>query len=330
MRQTMVELLRCPKCQSALQLENDIRADDDEIESGSLSCTGCETAFPVAKGIPRFVPSRNYADNFGFQWNVYRKTQLDSFSGQPISSRRFERFTGWSADQLCGKLVLDAGCGAGRFAEIAVATGAHVVALDFSSAIDAAHENLAGKGDIDYVQADAAALPFAPGTFDHVYCLGVIQHTLDPSVTFASLAAVIKPGGKLALDVYPSSLRNVFFAKYWIRPITKWLKAERAHRIAKAVFPILYPISRALACIPVVGHYLRYLVPVANYQGVYPLTPAQLREWALLDTFDMWAPAYDAPQSKSTICRWFYKAGFADFEVFRDGFLVGRGTRPRN
>jgi len=41
-----------------------------------------------------------------------------------------------------GKWVLDAGCGSGRFAEIALATGANVVALDYSSAIDACWNNL--------------------------------------------------------------------------------------------------------------------------------------------------------------------------------------------
>ena len=36
-----------------------------------------------------------------------------------------------------GKWVLDAGCGMGRFAEIALKIGAQVVALDYSNAVDA-------------------------------------------------------------------------------------------------------------------------------------------------------------------------------------------------
>jgi hypothetical protein len=67
---------------------------------------------------------------------------------------------------------------------------------------------------------------------------------------------------------------------------------------------------------------------VANYEGVYPLAPSQLREWAVLDTFDMFAPAHDHPQSAEDLQRWFREAGLAAVEVERLGFLVGRGRRP--
>lgn len=329
MRESLLSLLRCPACASALRLDDAVRDETGDIDAGTLACATCDTTYPVTRGIPRFVPAHNYADNFGLQWNAYSKTQLDSHSGQPISHDRFVRFTGWSPDEMRGDCVLDVGCGAGRFAEIAIATGAHVVAVDYSTAIDAARENLRGTGTIDFVQADATALPFAPQTFDRVYCLGVIQHTPDPAKTFASLADQVRPGGRLAVDLYPAHWKNIFFAKYWIRPLTKRLTVERGHAIAKAVFPVLYPVSQAIGRIPKAGHYLKYLIPVVNYEGVYPLTRAQLREWALLDTFDMWAPAYDQPQTMPTIRAWFKSAQFTDINVFHYGFYVGRGIKAR-
>ena len=51
--------------------------------------------FPVINGIPRFVPAENYADSFGFQWNIHDKTQLDSYTGFPISHDRVFGVTGW-------------------------------------------------------------------------------------------------------------------------------------------------------------------------------------------------------------------------------------------
>src|SRR4030095_5093768 len=56
-------------------------------ESGQLSCDGGHH-FPIVSGIPRFVPATTYADHFGEQWKRYRLTQLDSYTGIPISRDR--------------------------------------------------------------------------------------------------------------------------------------------------------------------------------------------------------------------------------------------------
>lgn len=324
---SLLEILRCPSCQSALELAAPTD-NTDEIVQGSLVCKGCSATYAVVRGIPRFVSAENYADNFGLQWNTFDKTQLDSHTGSRVSARRFCEYTGWSSADVGGKLVLDAGCGAGRFAEVALSLGARVVAIDFSGAIDAARRNLASAGDIEFVQADINALPFAPGTFPFVYCLGVLQHTPDPGKSFRDLAAVTAAGGRLAIDVYPKLLRNACSSKYWIRPFTKRMSPAQTLRVVNRLFPTLYRISAALGTIPVMGHYLKWLIPVAQYRGIHPdLSEEHARAWALLDTFDMWAPAYDQPQSEATIIGWFKAGDFLNFKVFRKGFLVGRGTK---
>lgn len=327
MRRATLALLRCPGCAAPLALEGDA-GDAEEIEEGRLACPACGQGWPIERGIPRFVGQDNYAENFGVQWNLYRRVQLDSHTGRPVSRNRFQAYTGWTGDDLAGALVLDAGCGAGRFAEVALAMGARVIAIDYSNAVDAARDNLAGTGDIDFVQADINALPFAPGRFDHVYCLGVLQHTPDPARSFAALAEMVAAGGRLAVDVYAKVWKNLFFAKYWIRPVTKRIRPATSLRLVNRLFPPLYRLSLLVCRIPLAGHYLRYMIPVANYTNVYPLTKAQLREWALLDTYDMWAPAYDKPQRLKTLAGWFGQAGFEDVETFHAGFFVGRGTKP--
>lgn len=325
MHRRTLDLLRCPKCREPLALTD--MEDSVKIDEGTLVCGSCARTYPITNGIPRFVPEENYADNFGVQWNMFRRTQLDSHSGQSISANRFLRYTGWTREDVEGALVLDAGCGAGRFAEVALSLGARVIAIDFSNAVEAARDNLKDCGDIDFIQADITALPFAPGTFPFVYCLGVIQHTPDPALTFRKLSDAVQPQGRLAVDVYPAGWKNLFFAKYWIRPITRRLRPETAYRLVEKIFPTLYPLSRAISRIPVAGHYLRYLIPVANYRGVYPLDDEQLREWALLDTFDMWSPAFDQPQRLNMLRSWFEQAGFSEVEAFHSGFFVGRGRK---
>ena len=319
-------LLRCPETGGPLDLV-DAQYQNDEVESGVLvSASG--TRYAITRGVPRFVPQETYADNFGLQWNLFRRTQLDSFSGHPITHDRFYKYTGWSTDELRGKRVLDVGCGAGRFAEIALNAGAEVVALDYSSAVDACRANHRDQKLLHVVQGDVYALPFQPASFDYVYCLGVLQHTPDVHGAFLALPKMLKSHGKLAIDLYPRLNRNIFWPKYWLRPLTKRVPANKLFPMIQRAVPVLLPVSQALGRVPVVGRQLRKVVPVSNYEGVFPLSPLQVKEWAVLDTYDMLAPAHDHPQSVTTVRDWFNEAGMSDVFVERMGFVVGRGTRP--
>jgi hypothetical protein len=172
-------------------------------------------------------------------------------------------------------------------------------------------------------------LPFAPGSFDYVYCLGVLQHTPDPDLAFACLPAQLKDGAALAIDVYPRMWTNIFWSKYWLRPFTKRLSNPTLFRLVQRAVPLLLAASRCVARVPLLGRKLKYLLPVVNYEGVYPLSETQLQEWAVLDTFDMLAPAHDHPKTAAAIRSWLETAGLADVEVFRDGHIIGRGRKAR-
>jgi SAM-dependent methyltransferase len=300
---------------------------ENEITAGRLACPSGHS-FVIEDSIPRFVPPDNYAVNFGLQWNQFRKTQLDSHSGHPISRDRFLAFTGWTPDQLAGKRVLDVGCGAGRFAEIALSCGAHVVALDYSAAVDACWANHQDKSNLlGVLQADIYHLPLAPAQFDFVYCLGVLQHTPDVRAAFMALPPQLKASGQLAVDLYPKKWLNYLWPRYWIRPITKRIAPERLFRMVQFMVTYLLPVSVVLGRTPLVGRKLRHLIPLSNYDGILPLNREQLREWATLDTFDMLAPAHDHPQTSAALTSWFHDAGLQGVRVFRLGFLVGRGSR---
>jgi SAM-dependent methyltransferase len=327
MKAAHLDLLACPDCGSGLRATS-TSADGDELTSGSLACTSGGHTFPIVDGVPRFVAPDNYAGNFGWQWNRYRRTQLDSHSGTTISRDRFVASTGWTREMLAGRRVLDVGCGAGRFAEVALDFGADVVALDYSSAVDACYANHAANPRFSVVQGDIYRLPVRPGSFDFVYCLGVLQHTPDVENAFRALVPPVRQGGRLAVDVYPKFWQTIASAKYWVRPVTTRMRQERLFRLIERSLPVLLPVSSALGAVPRIGRKLRQLIPVSNYAGIYPLNPGQVREWALLDTFDMLAPAFDQPQTARTLRQWLDAAGLEEVEVFRHGHLIGRGRRP--
>lgn len=76
------------------------------------------------------------------------------------------------------------------------------------------------------------------------------------------------------------------------------MEPQRLFAALERWVPALLAVSRALGRVPGIGRYLRRLVPVANYEGVFPLNETQIREWALLDTFDWLAPATTRPRRR--------------------------------
>ena len=327
MKTELLDLLRCPKTGQRLTLEtedNNMRS----IETGWLVSEDKLHRYPVHNGIPRFVPKSNYADNFGMQWNHFRQTQLDSYSGLPISSDRFWLATNWKPADLKNQWVLDMGCGAGRFAEVALNAGAKLVALDYSSAVDACYANLMEHPNLYVVQGDVYALPFKPEAFSFVYSLGVLQHTPDVAKAFAALPPMVRRGGKLCVDYYEKSWKSIFQLKYWVRPLTKRMPKAMLFSLLQSVTPFLLSLSCLLSSMPLVGVVFKRLVPVVNYYGILPLTAEQQQEWSLLDTFDWLAPEYDQPQTASTAYQWMKQDGMSDIEVLKAGHLVARGTKP--
>ena len=323
MRVELLEMLRCPQCAGQLTLE-DAHPVGDRIQSGLLACASAHR-YAIRNFIPRFVAGSNYADNFGFQWNTFRRTQLDSYSGHPISARRFWKSTGWTPEQIAGQWVLDAGCGAGRFAEIALQAGAKVAALDYSNAIDACYENLKQHPNLYAIQGNIFALPFQKAVFPYVYSFGVLQSTPDVPAAFAALPPLVAEGGRISVDFYEKNWKSMFLPKYWLRPVTKRIPQQRLFAILETWVPRLFPLSSALLRVPLLGRILSNFVPVVNYTGILPLTKQQQLEWSLLDTFDWYGPAYDSPQTAATLAKWSRQAGMQQIEVTKAVHLVARG-----
>jgi 2-polyprenyl-3-methyl-5-hydroxy-6-metoxy-1,4-benzoquinol methylase len=243
--------------------------------------------FSAANGIPRFVAPSSYADHFGEQWKRYPRTQLDSYTGHPITRDRMRRCFGeplWS--DLVGRDVLECGCGAGRFTEVLLDRGARVTSIDLSDAVEANVANFPLGPAHRVAQADILALPFAPGGFDVVVCLGVIQHTPDPELTIERLRQQVRPGGWLIIDHYTYELGWYTKSAPLFRMVLKRLPRRVSMRFTERLVDLALPLHKRVA-----RSRLRSIVsrlsPVLTHYVTYPdLDDALQREWALLDTHD--------------------------------------------
>jgi SAM-dependent methyltransferase len=278
-------------------------------------------------GIPRYV-TEHYADSFGEQWNRYRRVQLDSATRQGHSRHRFYDNTGWTAEEIAGEQVLEVGCGAGRFTEILLEAGANVTAVDASSAVDACATNIGPHERLRIVQADLFDLPFTPGSFDRVFCYGVLQHTPDPERAFRSLVEHVRPDGAIAADVYRKQpYIDRWSSKYLWRPLTTRMPRDLLRRIIEWYVPRWLSIDTRLARVPRLGRFLVAVVPCWNYTGLLDLTPEQLCAWAVLDTFDALSPRYDIPQTVESVRGWCDGLVDVDVRYGGNGVLIN-ARRP--
>jgi 2-polyprenyl-3-methyl-5-hydroxy-6-metoxy-1,4-benzoquinol methylase len=302
-------ILRCLSCGS--QLESD--------QAGGFVCPGCKRGYPNVNGIARFVDAQHYAASFGFQWHRYQKTQLDHDEVRD-SEQDFIMKTALHPEELRGKLVLDVGCGMGRFAEVATRWGARVIGVDLSAAAEVAATNLADRDFVAF-QADAFALPFAPESFDIIYSVGVLHHTPDCEAAVKSLAKYLKPGGILAVWLYSGYNKWYRFSDFWRRYTTR-MKPETLHSALKVAVPAFYNTERVLQKLPLVGR------PAAGLlHHVFPFRRHKDPEYRVLDTFDWYSPKYQSKHTYEEVFRWYAAMGMEDMRI--GGFSIAvRGRKP--
>lgn len=274
--------------------------------------------YAVIRGIPRFVPEENYASAFGKQWQLFARTQLDSHTGLTLSEDRLARCLGYPIEGLAGQLVLEAGSGAGRFTELLLRSGAWVDSFDYSSAVDANARNNGLNDRLTLVQADIRHIPFPPGAYDVVLCLGVVQHTPDPEESLRSLWSRVKPGGQLVFDHYRWKLRNHLPPPLGVAGMVyRWyflsLPRERQYDAVKRVFDFWFPLVWRWRASPLLQFLLSRLTPIVNYWPHFGLRDREMYyEWMLLDTHDAMTDVYKHRRTASGLAGFLHSLGAVD------------------
>jgi 2-polyprenyl-6-hydroxyphenyl methylase/3-demethylubiquinone-9 3-methyltransferase len=116
---------------------------------------------------------------------------------------------------LAGKRVLDVGCGGGILSESLAAAGAYVTGIDAGKGpISVAQLHLHESGlNVDYRQITIEELAEeAPGKFDVITCLEMLEHVPDPASVIRTCRSLLKDDGELFLSTINRNPKAYLFA----------------------------------------------------------------------------------------------------------------------
>jgi ubiquinone/menaquinone biosynthesis C-methylase UbiE len=99
-----------------------------------------------------------------------------------------------------GELILDVGCGTGRYVRELARRGARTVGVDPSTAMLAvARAARAPTGGPSYVRATGEALPLRSGVFDGVIIVTTLEFATDPNALLSEAVRVSRAGGRVVV-----------------------------------------------------------------------------------------------------------------------------------
>jgi 2-polyprenyl-3-methyl-5-hydroxy-6-metoxy-1,4-benzoquinol methylase len=234
------DLLICPQCRGSLNNKVTYYA-----------CSACRRDYPVQDGIPRFIGDlsddvQQIRRSFHLEHSKYLESRHVHFGPQLVAQ--------WLEDvqlpreYFKGKLVLDAGCGSGRWTYALASLGATVVAVDLTdSGVEVTRKATVALDQVAVLQADIFHLPFKPDSFDFVVSWGVLHHTPDTSAAFARLAPLVKKGGDLYVMIYEQRNPPKIFCTNVVRWLLRRFPEEQRYRLCRNFIirnPILYHLLR--------------------------------------------------------------------------------------
>ena len=194
-------------------------------------------------------------------------------------------------------------------------TGARVVGVDLSAAVEKAATLCADFPDVAIVQADLLDLPLADASFDAAFSIGVMHHSPDPRKAFAQVARKVKPGGRMAVWLYRKNVAPQEWINSGLRAITTRMPPRLLEQLCAA--------AGVLGGMPVLN---KTLNKVANFSN-HP-------DWTLrvCDNFDWYAPKYQSHHTVAELSRWLVEEGFDDLTELRPALgprvRLGVSARP--
>lgn len=263
MRSTIVSVLCCPSCRAS-QLELSVfNETEDEIIDGSLTCSQCSNRYWIVGGIPRMLGpelyqppndwtwkntavqssastksdyktqlKRHTIDNFGHQWTEwghYGWTKQEHQHERKV----FHYKSLLNTDDLRGKVVLDAGCGNGRYSHCAAEHAQTVFAMDLGPAVESAYRNLSHLSHVHVIQGDLFHVPVQQNVLDVIFSIGVLMHTGNAHQVTTHLTSLLKPGGSITVHLYHEGTPMYEFNDRILREVTTKMSIPTLHKTSQ-------------------------------------------------------------------------------------------------
>jgi SAM-dependent methyltransferase/uncharacterized protein YbaR (Trm112 family) len=268
MKKRLLKLIECKKCWQDFKLHV-FKEENKEIKDGLLVCPQCNNYYSIVNFIPRILPKKFYynskfelfyhqqikkivkdyqfeedkdffkklkQDNikfFGYEWVHFDRHGFDDrIYHEKFEKNIFHEKTLLRTKELNNKLVLDAGCGNGRYTYQALCCGAEVVGFDLGPGVESAYHNTAQFPKAHIIQSDIFNLPFKNEVFDIAFTIGVIHHTGNSKRAFYSLLSPLKINGTLAVTCYHKGNFIWEFNDWWIRLITTRMSIPKLMKLS--------------------------------------------------------------------------------------------------
>ena len=306
-----------------------------EIMEGILTCRSCGQEYPIRNGVPRMITGQlpkdveRTVDGFGWEWQTFNDQIQDTYMTDKALLLDF--IYPIREDFFKGKLVLDAGCGMGRFLKLGSELGSReIIGVDLSQSVEAAYRNTRALPNAHVVQADILKLPFVQ-TFDYIFSVGVLHHMPDPQQGFSQLAKLLKERGRISVWVY--GRENNGWVIYLLSPFRKYLTSLLPR-------PVLYLISHSLGlvlyfCLQLVykpvnesrlGRRIKRVLPYNDYLYY----TSRLSYASLVNViFDHLAPQLAAYISKEEFESWFREEELVAVTITARNNMSWRGQGTR-
>jgi len=201
MDQSLLDLICCPVCHSALSLST-------EVESEYLQCSNCERKYPIQNGIVHFIdPGELEGSNQKFARSYDRfapfYTLFSKFAFLPFGGERKARREILDHLDLSGKRILEVSVGNGVNLPYIydLLKPSNVFGIDISIGMLSQCAKLKSKQGwgVDLFLAAAEALPFRHGLFDNVLHIGGINFFSDKQKSIEEMIRVVRSGGKIVI-----------------------------------------------------------------------------------------------------------------------------------